>query len=80
MTVGQRFRWSALDGTASGFAVVVDVRSSRQEGMSPEVEQYAARWLDALPLAGEDRGALTFVLGTDGCVYLNGSLVTITTE
>lgn len=81
MTVGQTFRWSALDGTGCGVVVVVAFRSDRQEGMSPEVESYAARWMEARPISDGGMGeVLMFLLGTDDFVYLDGTRVALAKE
>lgn len=83
--VGQRFRWSGSDegrsddGSSSGTAIVKEVRSDQQEGMSPEVEQYAALWIEAEGRSGMRAGQrFTIVLGTDGKSYLDGKPVAIT--
>lgn len=78
MTTGQTFHWKSLDNTKQGVAVVVDISSDQEEGMSPEVEQYAARWMDARALYGDSSGEpLRFLLGTDERVYLGGQQVVL---
>jgi len=77
--VGQQFRWTnASGGSSSGTAVVRRVLSDREEGMSPEVRDYAALWIEAEGLSGtRERQTFTVVLGTDGNSYLEGQQVAI---
>jgi mannose-6-phosphate isomerase class I len=77
--VGQHFRWtSASERSSSGTAVLRRVLSDREEGMSPEIEDYAALWFDADGLSGmRERQSFTVVLGTDGNGYIEGQQVAI---
>ncbi len=79
MAVGQRFRWTKLAGDrSSGTAVVCAVRSDEQEGMSPEVEDYAAAWIEAEGQSGaREHKPLTVLLGTDGKSYLEGDEISV---
>ena len=49
---GDRFSFSFLDeeGGLSHNAVVERILSNREEGLSPEIDEYVADWLEALPL------------------------------
>jgi hypothetical protein len=77
--VGDRFHWSGAE--TGGEAEVLEVRTDRQEGMSEEVEDYAALWLTARVLGGSQAGqTLTFVLGSDDRAYLDGKPVSVTRE
>ena len=77
--IGQQFRWERLDAAgAAGTAIVRDVRSDRQEGMSPEIEQYVAAWIEAEGQSGPYRhDRFTVLLGTDGKSYLDGQEITV---
>jgi hypothetical protein len=76
--VGQHFSWNCeADGTA-GEAVVAAARNDRQEGLSPEAEEYVALWIDANGLTGSRaQQSFEILLGTDGQSYLDGAAVTI---
>jgi len=75
---GQRFQWTENDGVVSGDAEVLGVRSDIQEGLSPEIEDYAARWMEAKGLSGVRVGeTFTVMLGTDGKGYLDGKEICI---
>jgi hypothetical protein len=46
--IGQRLRWKYADSNQpSEDAVVVNVRTDREEGLSPEAMDYAALWIEA---------------------------------
>ena len=73
LKAGLMFHWQTLDGSEAGTAVVMAVRTDREEGVSSEIEQYAALWLDARAEGGVQQGdTLTFMLGTDQRAYLSG--------
>lgn len=75
---GQRFTWSAVDGNTSGEAVVKDVKSDRDEGLSPETEAYVSLWIDATGLSGARRDqAFQILLGADGKSYLDGKKISV---
>lgn len=80
---GQRLVWKLVDGTGSGSAVVVATWSDAQMGLSPEGEQYAARWMkarrtgDAAVETELEEETMTFLLGTDEQIYLDGKEVLI---
>ena len=79
MAPGQTFRWRSPKETSEGVAVAIALRSDQEEGLSPEVDQYAARWMDARALQGPRSGeVITFLLGTDERVYLDGQEVFLT--
>ena len=48
IVIGQRFRWRYVDSNEpSEEAAVVNVRTDREEGFSPEVMDYMALWIEA---------------------------------
>ena len=49
---GDRFSFAFLDEQADRRhgAVVERILSNREEGLSPEIDEYVADWLEALPL------------------------------
>jgi hypothetical protein len=48
IVIGQRLRWRYVDSNEpSEDAVVVNVRTDREEGLSPEAMDYAALWIEA---------------------------------
>ena len=79
IVIGQRLRWKYVDSNEpSADAVVVNVRTDREEGLSPEAWDYAALWIDAKYV--QDSPTLrpfTIVLGTDKLTYIEGKEVTI---
>ena len=77
--VGQQFQWTKLAGDrASGTAIVRDVRSGQQEGMSSEIEDYAADWIEAEGQSGSrEHEHFTVLLGTDGKSYLEGEEISV---
>jgi hypothetical protein len=79
--VGQRFKFNLLSENPSQerHAVVTRVVSNREEGLGPEVDFYLAYWVEACELPeSEAPTMLVFERGTDGNVYLDGRVVTIT--
>ena len=79
--VGQRFTFNVLSDNPSHErqAVVTRVLSNREEGLGPEVDFYLAYWVEAYELPQtEAPTTLVFERGTDGNVYLDGRMVTIT--
>ena len=57
----------------------IPVLSNREEGLGPEAEYYLAYWVEAHELLEtEVPTTLVFQRGTDGNVYLDGRLVSIT--
>jgi hypothetical protein len=79
--VGQRFKFNTLSDNPAPErqAVVTRVLSNREEGFGTEVEFYFAYWVEAHELPEtEVRTMLVFERGTDGNVYLDGRLVSIT--
>ncbi len=54
------------------------VRSDNEEGMSTEVADYVAVWIEAEGESGSlERQSFTVLLGTDGKSYLDGRQVAI---
>ncbi len=78
--VGQRFTFNISDDPSQERqAVVTRVLSNREEGLGPEVDFYQAYWVEAHELPEtEAPTTLVFDRGTDGNVYLDGRLVSIT--
>jgi len=79
--VGQRFKFNILSDNPAPErqAVVTHVLSNREEGLGPEAEYYLAYWVEAHELLEtEVPTTLVFQRGTDGNVYLDGRLVSIT--
>jgi hypothetical protein len=79
--VGQRFKFNILSDNPAPErqAVVTRVASTREEGLGPEVDFYFAYWVEAHELPEtEVPTKLVFERGTDGNVYLDGRLVSIT--
>ena len=79
--VGQRFRFNILNDNSSQerLAAVTRVLSDREEGFGPEVDFYFAYWVEAHELPEtEAPKTLVFQRGTDGNLYLDGCLVSIT--
>ena len=84
---GDRFSFSFLDeeGARSHRAVVESILSNREEGLSPEIDEYVADWLEALPLdplPGSEAPlkSFTVMLGTNNKTYIQGRPVTVTFE
>jgi len=84
---GDRFTFAFLDeeGDLSHSAVVECILSNREEGLSPEIDEYVADWLEALPLdPPRDSDAFvksfTVMLSTDNKTYIQGRLVALTFE
>jgi len=79
--VGQRFKFNILSDNPAPErqAVVTHVLSNREEGLGPEAGYYLAYWVEAHELLEtEVPTTLVFQRGTDGNVYLDGRLVSIT--
>ncbi len=79
--VGQRFKFNLLsdDPSQERRAVVTRVLSNTEEGLGPEVDFYFAYWVEACELPEtEAPTTLVFERGTDGNVYLDGRVVSIT--
>jgi hypothetical protein len=79
--IGQRFSFNSLSGNSSQerLAVVTRVLSDREQGFGPEVDFYFAYWVQAQELPEtEPPTTLVFQRGTDGNVYLDGRVVSIT--
>jgi hypothetical protein len=79
--VGQRFKFNLSSDNPSQErqAVVTRVLSNKEEGLGPEVDFYLAYWVEAYELPETEAPAtLVFERGTDGNVYLDGRVVSIT--
>ena len=78
--VGQRFKFNMSDNSSQERqAVVIRLLSNREEGLGPEVDFYLAYWVEAYELPEKEAPTtLVFERGTDGNVYLDGRMVTIT--
>lgn len=77
---GDRFSFSYLDqpGSKPYQAIVQRILSNRQEGLSPEIDEYAADWLEAVasdPAAPVQ--SFTVMLGTNNKTYIQGRLVSL---
>ena len=88
---GDRFSFIYLDeeGGLPHGAVVERILSNRDEGLSPEIDEYVADWLEALPLdpapdlasgPAAPVKSFTVMLGTNNKTYIQGRLVTLTFE
>jgi hypothetical protein len=79
IVIGQRLRWRYADSSVlSEDAEVVNVRTDREEGLSPEATDYAALWIEARYLQDPPQARpFTIVLGTDTLTYIEGKQVTI---
>jgi hypothetical protein len=77
--IGQLFHWKPRSsGYFSGEARVAGVRTDRQEGLSPEADDYAALWIEALGVSGERAGQpFTVMLGDDTKTYLEGKEIIV---
>jgi hypothetical protein len=75
--IGQQFEFAIhSDEGLRQKAVVTRVLSNREEGLSPEVDDYMADWIEARTLSEQPK-TLVFVLANDGKVYLDGERVDI---
>ena len=79
IVIGQRFRWKYADSNdPSEDAVVVNVRTDREEGLSPEAMDYVALWVEAKYVQDSPTARpFTIMLGTDKLTYIEGKEVTI---
>jgi hypothetical protein len=79
IVIGQRLRWKyAGSNEFSADAVVVNVRTDREEGLSPEALDYAALWIEAKYVQDSPKAKpFTIELGTDRLTYIDGKEVTI---
>jgi hypothetical protein len=79
IVIGQRLRWRHADSNdLSEEAVVVNVRTDREEGLSPEAMDYAALWIEAKYLQDSPQAKpFTIELGTNMLTYIDGKQVTI---
>ena len=79
IVIGQRLRWRYTDSNVpSEDAVVVNVRTDREEGLSPEAMDYAALWIEAKYAQDSPKAKpFTIELATDKLTYIDGKEVTI---
>jgi hypothetical protein len=79
IVIGQRFRWKYADSNdPSEDAVVVNVRTDREEGLSPEAMDYVALWVEAKYVQDSPTARpFTIELGTDKLTYIDGKEITI---
>jgi hypothetical protein len=79
IAIGQRLRWKYADSNEpSEDAVVVNVRTDREEGLSPEATDYAALWIEAKYVQDSPKARpFTIMLSTDKLTYIDGKEVTL---
>jgi hypothetical protein len=79
IVIGQRLRWRYADSNElSEDAEVVNVRTDREEGLSPEALDYIALWIYAKYVQDSPEARpFTILLGTDKLTYIEGKEVTI---
>ena len=79
IVIGQRLRWRYADSNQlSAAAEVVNVRTDREEGLSPEATDYAALWVEAKYVQDSPNAKpFTIELGTDKLTYIEGKEITI---
>ena len=80
IVIGQRLRWKYADSNnePSEDAVVVKIRTDREEGLSPEATDYAALWIEAKYVQDSPTARpFTIMLGTDKLTYIDGKEVTL---
>jgi hypothetical protein len=79
IVIGQRLRWRYADcNELSEDAEVVNVRTDREEGLSPEAMDYIALWIYAKYVQDSPEARpFTIVLGTDMLTYIEGKKVSI---
>jgi hypothetical protein len=79
IVIGQRLRWKYTDSNEpSEDAVVVKIRTAREEGLSPEATDYAALWIEAKYVQDSPTARpFTILLGTDKLTYIDGKEVTL---
>jgi hypothetical protein len=79
IVIGQRLRWRyAHSDELSEDAEVVNVRTDREEGLSPEATDYIALWIYAKYVQDSPEARpFTILLGTDMLTYIEGKQVSI---
>jgi hypothetical protein len=79
IVIGQRLRWRYADSNEpSEDAEVVNVRTDRDEGLSPEAMDYVALWIEAKYVQDSPKAKpFTIVLGADELTYIEGKEVAI---
>ena len=79
IVIGQRLRWRYTDSNQlSAEAEVVNVRTDREEGLSPEATDYAALWIEAKYVQDSPNAKpFTIELATDKLTYIEGKEITI---
>ena len=79
--IGQRFKFNILSDNPAPErqAVVTHVLSNSEQALGPEADFYLAYWVEAHEFPETEVPIrLVFERGTDGNVYLDGRLVSIT--
>ena len=79
IVIGQRLRWRyAGSDEPSEDAVVVNVRTDREEGLSPEAMDYAALWIEAKYVQDSPKAKpFTILFCTDKLPYIEGKEIAI---
>jgi hypothetical protein len=79
IVIGQRLRWRYADSSVlSEDAEVVNVRTDREEGLSPEALDYVALWIEAKYVKDPPQARpFTMVLSTDKLTYIEGKEIAI---
>jgi hypothetical protein len=79
IVIGQRLRWRYIDSNESSEdAVIVKIRTDREEGLSPEALDYAALWIEAEYVhTSPEARPFTIELATDKLTYIEGKEVAI---
>jgi hypothetical protein len=79
IVIGQRLRWRYFDSNElSPDAEVVNVRTDREEGLSPEAMDYVALWIEAKYVQDSPKAKhFTIVLGMDKLTYIDSKEVAI---
>jgi hypothetical protein len=79
IVIGQHLRWRYTDSNElSADAEVVNVRTDREEGLSPEAMDYAALWIEAKYVQDPPKTKpFTIELATDKLTYIEGKEITI---
>jgi hypothetical protein len=79
IVIGQRLRWRYADSNKpSEDALIVNVRTDFEEGLSPEATDYAALWIEAKYVQDSPSvKPFTIELAADKLTYIDGKEVTI---
>ena len=79
IVIGQHLRWRYADSNKlSEQAVVVNVRTDREEGLAPEATDYAALWIEAKYVQDSPNAKpFTIELAVDKRTYIEGKEIAI---